>query len=120
MPASRCASEIAAQAMRMLVSAFWFVTLPYRQAAPISSIIRVKSSQSAGNSSVPASFAKGSIPKENVAKGAPRSLRATQLFALNASMECNVITMKDADQSMLDMLRVMKERSREHLGVDLS
>ena len=59
------------------------------------------------------------IPKKDIGKGPPCSLRATQLLALNDDMECNVITMKDVDQSMLDMLRMMKEKSKEHLCVDI-
>ena len=54
-----------------------------------------------------------------IGNGAPKSLRATQLLALNDDMECNVITMKDVNQSMLDMLRMVREKAREHLRVDI-
>ena len=59
------------------------------------------------------------IPKERIGNGPPTSLRATQLLALNDDMECNVITMKDTDQSMLDMLRALKEKSKEHLRIKI-
>ena len=52
-------------------------------------------------------------------EGAPNSLRATQLFALNDDMECNVISMKDVEQSMLEMLQRMREKSKVHLGIDI-
>ena len=38
------------------------------------------------------------IPKERIGNGAPDSLRATQLLALNDDMECNVTTMKGSEQ----------------------
>ena len=60
------------------------------------------------------------VPLELIGNGAPNSLRATQLLALNDNMECNVITMKDVNESMLDMLRIMKEKSKNHLGTDIA
>ena len=60
------------------------------------------------------------VPRELIGNGVPNSLRATQLLALNDDMECNVITMKDVNESMLDMLRMMKEKSKEHLGIDIA
>ena len=59
------------------------------------------------------------IRREIIGNGAPNSLRATQLLALNDDMECNVITMKDVNQSMLDMLRMVREKAKEHLRVDI-
>ena len=59
------------------------------------------------------------MPMKIIGNGAPNSLRATQLLALNDEMECNVITMKDINQSMLDMLRMVREQSKEHLRVDI-
>lgn len=57
------------------------------------------------------------IPKELIGKGAPNSLRATQLLALNDDMECNVITMKDTNQHTLDLLRIVRAKLKEHLGI---
>ncbi len=71
-----------------------------------------------GNVDVPTVLYKY-IPKELIGQGAPNSLRATQLLALNDDMECNVTTMKDVDQSMLDMLRVLRQKSKDRLGVDM-
>ena len=59
------------------------------------------------------------MPIEHIGMGAPNSLRATQLLALNDNMECNVITMKDVDQSTLEMLRSLREKSKTHLDIDI-
>lgn len=59
------------------------------------------------------------MPRELIQRGAPRSLRATQLLALNDDMECNVITMKDLGQPKLEMLRALRYRLNEHLGIDI-
>ena len=59
------------------------------------------------------------IPLERIGKGAPNSLRATQLLALNDDMECNVITMKAVDQPKLELLRTLRDRSKDHLGIDI-
>ena len=59
------------------------------------------------------------MPIELIGMGAPNSLRATQLLALNDDMECNVITMKDVEQSMLEMLRRLREKSKAHLDTDI-
>ena len=60
------------------------------------------------------------IPKEHIGKGAPDSLRATQLLALNDDMECNVTTMKDSAQGeTLDFLRVVQAKLKEHLGISV-
>ena len=59
------------------------------------------------------------MPIELLEKGAPNSLRATQLLALNDTMECNVITMKDVEQPTLEMLQRLREKSKEHLGTDI-
>ena len=60
------------------------------------------------------------VPLELIGNGAPNTLRATQLLALNDDMECNFITMKDANESMLDLLRIMKEKMMDHLGIDIA
>ena len=58
------------------------------------------------------------IPKERIGKGAPNSLRATQLLALNDDMECNVITMKGSEQGdTLAFLRLVQSKLEEHLGI---
>jgi len=58
------------------------------------------------------------IPKELVGKGAPNSLRATQLRALNDDMECNVTTMKgSAEEDALAFLAVVQSKMEEHLGI---
>ena len=58
------------------------------------------------------------IPKELIGKGAPDSLRATQLLALNDDMECNVTTMKGSEQEdTLAFLTVVKSKVEEHLGI---
>ena len=59
------------------------------------------------------------MPIELIGMGPPNSLRATQLLALNDTMECNVITMKDAEQPMLEMLQRLREKSKDHLRTDI-
>ena len=61
------------------------------------------------------------IPKERIGKGAPDSLRATQLLALNDDMECNVTTMKGSKQEdTLAFLAVVQSKLEEHLGIAVS
>ena len=60
------------------------------------------------------------IPRERIAEGAPDSLRATQLLALNDDMECNVITMNDAEMDILAFLALVQSRLKECLGVVVS
>ena len=60
------------------------------------------------------------IPRERLYQGAPNSLRATQLLSLNDPMECNVITMKDVDQSKIDMLRSIQKAFRDYLNTDVT
>ncbi len=58
------------------------------------------------------------IPKERIGKGAPDSLRTTQLLALNDDMECNVTTMKGSEQEdTLAFLAVVQSKLEEHLGI---
>ena len=58
------------------------------------------------------------IPKERIGKGAPDSLRATQLLALNDDMECNLTTMKGREQEdTLAFLTVVQSKLEEHLGI---
>ena len=60
------------------------------------------------------------IPRERIGNGAPDSLRATQLLALNDDMECNVITMHDKEMDILDFLAQVQSRLKECLGVEVS
>ena len=58
------------------------------------------------------------IPKKRIGKGAPDSLRATQLLALNDDMECNVTTMKGSEQEdTLAFLAVVQSKLEGHLGI---
>ena len=60
------------------------------------------------------------IPKELIGNGAPDSLRATQLLALNDDMECNVTTMKGSEQEdTLAFLAVVQSKLEGHLGIAL-
>ena len=58
------------------------------------------------------------IPRELIGTGAPDSLRATQLLALNDDMECNVTTMKGSEQEdTLEFLALVQSKLEGHLGV---
>ena len=58
------------------------------------------------------------IPEALIGKGAPNSLRATQLRALNDDMECNVITMKGSGEpDTLAFLAAVQSKLEEHLGI---
>ena len=58
------------------------------------------------------------IPKERIGEGAPNSLRATQLLALNDDMECNVTTMKGSEQEdTLAFLAEVRSKLEGHLGI---
>ena len=58
------------------------------------------------------------IPRELIGKGAPDSLRATQLLALNDDMECNVTTMKGGEEEdTLAFLAVVQSKLEKHLGI---
>ena len=60
------------------------------------------------------------IPKKNIGRGAPNSLRATQLLALNDDMECNVITMRGQKMDALDFIARVQSRLKECLGVEVA
>ncbi len=60
------------------------------------------------------------IPKKNIGRGAPNSLRATQLLALNDDMECNVITMRGNETDALDFIARVQSRLKECLGVEVA
>ena len=58
------------------------------------------------------------IPEKLIGKGAPQSLRATQLLALNDDMECNVTTMRGNEQEdTLAFLATVQKKLEEHLGI---
>ena len=59
------------------------------------------------------------IARERIGDGAPDSLRATQLLALNDDMEFNVIAMKGREKDALEFLRLVQSKVKEHLGIDL-
>ncbi len=60
------------------------------------------------------------VPKKLIGKGAPISLRATQLLALNDDMECNVTTMRGGkEDDYLKFLAVVQSKLEEHLGVSV-
>ena len=60
------------------------------------------------------------IPRARIGEGAPDSQRATQLLALNDDMECNVITMHNAEMDILDSLALIQSRLKECLGAEIS
>ena len=58
------------------------------------------------------------IPRSLIGNGAPSSLRATQLLALNDDMECNVSTRKGSEEEdTLAFLRVVQSKVEEHLRI---
>ena len=57
------------------------------------------------------------IPRDLIGKGAPNSLRATQLRALNDDMECNVSTTQGSDDvDSLAFLALVQSKLGEHFG----
>ena len=59
------------------------------------------------------------IPKHLIGSGAPNSLRATQLRALNDDMECSVETVNtDEQMDSLQFLALVQSKLREHLGIE--
>ena len=60
------------------------------------------------------------IPRERIGQGAPNSLRATQLRALNDDMECNVGTMQPRDMDVLDFFALVQSRLKECFGAEVS
>ena len=58
------------------------------------------------------------IPQHLIGSGAPNSLRATQLRALNDDMECSVTTVNTDDQmDTLQFLASVQSKLGEHLGI---
>ena len=60
------------------------------------------------------------IPRKLIGGGAPDSLRATQLLALNDDMEGNVIAIKGREDEALEFLRLVQSSVRDHLGIDIA
>ena len=60
------------------------------------------------------------IPKKNIGKRAPETLRATQLLALNDDLECNFTTMKGIQEDdTLAFLGVVQSKMEKHLGISV-
>ena len=59
------------------------------------------------------------IPKHLIGKGAPNSLRATQVKALNDNMEANIRVMKNLEEDPVHYLKVVQAQCREHLGAEV-
>ena len=60
------------------------------------------------------------IPKKRLSQGAPLTIRATQILALNDDMECNITVMNDTDMEILDYLDLVQSKLQEHLGTTIS
>ena len=57
------------------------------------------------------------IPRGRIGHGAPDSLRATQLLALNDDMECSIQTNNYNKLNTLEFLDLVKSKLAEHLGI---
>ena len=60
------------------------------------------------------------IPRELIGQGAPDSLRATQLLALNDVMECNITTMSDKAMDASDFRALIRSKVKRCLGIAVS
>ena len=60
------------------------------------------------------------LPADLIGEGPPRSLRATQILALNDKMECNFVTMTGNSTDALEFLPLVQSRVEEHLGITIS
>ena len=72
----------------------------------------------AGTSDIPDVIYKY-IPKKRLSQGAPRTLRATQVLALNDDMECNITVMNDTDMEILEYINLVQSKLQEHLGITI-
>ena len=72
----------------------------------------------AGSSDIPDVIYKY-IPKKRLSQGAPRTLRATQILALNDDMECNITVMNDTDMDILDYIDLVQLRLQKHLNTTI-
>ena len=59
------------------------------------------------------------IPKDRIGAGAPNSLRATQVKALNDDREANLRIMKKLEQDPIEYLRVVQAQCKEHLDIEV-
>ena len=57
------------------------------------------------------------IPRERIGKGAPNSVRATQLLALNDDMECNISTMGDKALDRSHFRALIRSKVRRCMGI---
>ena len=57
------------------------------------------------------------IPRERIGEGAPNTLRATQLQALNDDMECNISTMGDKALDCSHFRALIRSKVRRCLGI---
>ena len=60
------------------------------------------------------------IPRERIGNGAPDSLRATQLLALNDGMECNISTMPDKALDRSHFRALIRSKVKNCLGITVS
>ena len=60
------------------------------------------------------------IPRRLIGRGAPNSLRATQLLALNDDMECNIMTMRGQESDALEFIALVQSRLKECLGAEVA
>ena len=59
------------------------------------------------------------IPRDRIGRGAPNSLRATQVKALNDDMEANIRVMKKLEEDPVKYLQVVQAQCKEYLGVEV-
>ena len=59
------------------------------------------------------------IPRSRIGHGAPDSLRATQLLALNDDMECSIQTNNHTKLNTIEFLDLVKSKLAEHLGINV-
>ena len=60
------------------------------------------------------------IPRERIGNGAPDTLRATQLLALNDDMECNITTMPDKALDRSHYRALIRSKVKKCLGITVS
>ena len=113
-------TDVSAASLQMAGERNWRVSLMSQIAAHWLGFHQAKQcAQQAvrGNAEIPDTLYKY-IPKTLIGQGAPNSLRATQLLALNDDMECNVTTRKGSEEEdTLTFLRVVQSKMEEHLGI---
>ena len=60
------------------------------------------------------------IPRKHIGEGAPNSLRATQLLALNDDMECNIATRYDNALDKSHFRALIRSKLKTCLGIEVS